>query len=90
MGGWLDWVILWVFSNLGDSMDLLGAEPAENGPTGNGAQWVSICLSVFRRCAEDDSAEVSASHLNELSSSKVLTIDVPERDQLEQIPAHTS
>jgi len=20
MGGWLDWVILWVFSNLGDSM----------------------------------------------------------------------
>jgi len=22
MGGWLDWVILWVFSNLGDSMIL--------------------------------------------------------------------
>jgi len=22
MGGWLDWVILWVFSNLGDSMVL--------------------------------------------------------------------
>ena len=20
MGGWLDWVVLWVFSNLGDSM----------------------------------------------------------------------
>jgi len=23
MGEWLDWVILWVFSNLGDSMILL-------------------------------------------------------------------
>jgi len=23
MGGWLDWVILWVFSNLGDSVILL-------------------------------------------------------------------
>jgi len=23
MGGWLDWVILWVFSNLGDSMVIL-------------------------------------------------------------------
>ena len=22
MGGWLDWMILWVFSNLGDSMIL--------------------------------------------------------------------
>jgi len=22
MGGWLDWVILWVFSNLNDSMNI--------------------------------------------------------------------
>jgi len=25
MGGWLDWMILWVFSNLGDSMVTLAA-----------------------------------------------------------------
>jgi len=37
MGGWLDWVILWVFSNLGDSVILYsrfsmnsGAEGREN------------------------------------------------------------
>jgi len=29
MGGWLDWVILWVFSNLGDSM-ILKTQPTDS------------------------------------------------------------
>ena len=29
MGGWLDWVILWVFSNLGDSTILLKSSEIE-------------------------------------------------------------
>ena len=30
MGGWLDWVILWVFSNLGDSMILFPSHRKED------------------------------------------------------------
>jgi len=33
MGEWLDWVILWVFSNLGDSMILIGALDLEKYPS---------------------------------------------------------
>ena len=34
MGGWLDWVILWVFSNLGDSMILCVLSQGNAGPIG--------------------------------------------------------
>jgi len=44
MGGWLDWMILWVFSNLGDSMILLFYINHET------EEFLVGFQSYFRRC----------------------------------------
>ena len=59
MGGWLDWVILWVFSNLGDSMILYFvqnqsfiSELSLNSACGGSRVLDSICRRAWKNVNE--------------------------------------